>query len=262
MSNRHASALHASPFAGVFFVTGGGVTLLADLLTEAGASSTVLEASVPYAYAALTERLGGEPDQACSADTARALAMAAWARAGYLSSRETEARGASSNINPATLFGFGCTAALATNRPKRGKHRAYLAVQTLTTTATACIEFDKGEDGLGNRQVEEAQLTQTAWKLLDTVLDVRLNAEPIPQATKVVMEQTPARPSWLRLLSGASVAERQAPLQKNEDQKEAQKDQKEAPPKALLSGSFNPLHKGHLAMARIRQFPAANRRAF
>ena len=65
----------------VIAVTGGGSEAPAQLLTVPGASRTVMEALVPYHPSALAEFLGGRPDQACSAKTARAMAMAAFQRA-------------------------------------------------------------------------------------------------------------------------------------------------------------------------------------
>jgi len=227
-----AAALHATPHSGVFFATGGGISLLAELLTEPGASATVLEASVPYAEAALADQLGGEPDQACSLATARALAMAAWQRSVDLSQQQqTEALH--------NLFGFGCTAALATNRKKRGPHRAYLALQTLETSASFHVEFNKGVTQMGNRETEEAQITQLAWQLLERVLqiDLRAKARPelAPELNSLSYEQVVAKPEWIRLFSGESGAVNNKATQQ--------------PVRALLSGAFNPLHEGHLAMA-------------
>src|SRR5262245_2099936 len=115
--------LHVLPDAGVVAVTGGGAMLLADLLTVPGASNTVLEARVPYAGRALAEFIGGIPEQACSVETACDLAMAAFQRALALDDSNAERR-----------FGFGCTASLATTMPKRGEHRAHVALQTLAET--------------------------------------------------------------------------------------------------------------------------------
>lgn len=227
--NPHAKALHQSEFAGVFLVTGGGVTLLAELLSEPGASRTVLEASVPYAEAALTKQLGGQPDQACSEDTARALAMAAFQRAVILNAEQQDHK-------KQHLIGFGCTAALATNRKKRGAHRAYLAVQTLTTTATAIVEFDKGPDGMGDRKSEEDQVTDLAWRLLDETLDVRLGAPALVPSSQATLRQATAKTAWSQLLAHE--------ISSTSNQPDA------ARPSALLSGSFNPLHAGHLQMAQ------------
>ena len=66
----------------VLAITGGGSGAIADLLEVPGGSRTVLEAVVPYSAAALVEFLRGKPEQFCSARTARAMAMAAFQRAG------------------------------------------------------------------------------------------------------------------------------------------------------------------------------------
>lgn len=111
------AAVHATDTACVLAVTGGGTAALAWLLGVPGASRTVLEATVPYAATALADLLGGEPHQAVSADTAVAMARACRARAGALA---PDASG--------PLLGVAATAALVTDRPRRGDHRAHVAV--------------------------------------------------------------------------------------------------------------------------------------
>ena len=95
MSQR-ALALHHTPWQGVLYITGGGSGLVSELLTTPGASRTVLEVVIPYAEQSLAELVGGRPDQACSAATARTLAMAAFQR--------------SLALGRAPTFGLGCTA--------------------------------------------------------------------------------------------------------------------------------------------------------
>ena len=123
------AAIHQTPQRGVLVVTGGGAGLFDALLTVPGASATVLEALVPYAERSLHEFLGAPPRQACSAETARALAMRAFNRALELGGD----------------FGFAVTASLATTRPKRGAHRAHLAFQDAYATRTWTLELAKGE---------------------------------------------------------------------------------------------------------------------
>ena len=50
--------IHDAPQQGVFYVTGGGSLFLSDLLTVPGASNTVLEAQIPYAFEALADVVG------------------------------------------------------------------------------------------------------------------------------------------------------------------------------------------------------------
>ncbi|HMO87474.1 MAG TPA: CinA family protein, partial [Lacipirellulaceae bacterium] len=118
------TAVHSSGRQIVLAVTGGGGRALSDLLDVPGASRSVLEAIVPYSDASLAQWLGAAPEQACSESTARAMAMASLVRARRLAP-QTE---------PERLLGVGCSASLATNRPKRGEHRIHVGVQTIHET--------------------------------------------------------------------------------------------------------------------------------
>ena len=101
----------------VLVVTGGGTQALADLFVVPGASRTVLEALVPYSDRSMEEFLGSQPAQAASAETAAALARRAYERALTLRpAQEVE------------VLGVACTAALVTDRPRKGDHRAHVAV--------------------------------------------------------------------------------------------------------------------------------------
>ena len=171
-----ARLLHDSPWQGTVHLTGGGAGLLSELLAEAGASRTLIEARVPYAEGSLEALLGGRPDQACSAPTARALAMAAFQRSLRFGAR------------PA--FGFGITASLATDRLKRGPCRAHLAVQTLGHTAQTKIALQ------GTRTEQEATLVDFAWH---TLLDALALSNP-PQTT---LEQVAAPSEWQALIDGS-----------------------------------------------------------
>jgi len=109
--------IHASPVMTTFVATGGGSQALADLLTVPGASRTLLEALVPYSEPSLAEFLGHTPPQAVSPATAAALATAAYQRALTLRA----------DVN-VPVIGLSCTAALVTDRPKKGAHRAHVGV--------------------------------------------------------------------------------------------------------------------------------------
>jgi hypothetical protein len=73
--------IHDSPTRIVLAAAGGGSRAIAELLDVPGGSRTLLEAVVPYAAPALAAWLGSPPDEACSAATARAMAMVAFLRA-------------------------------------------------------------------------------------------------------------------------------------------------------------------------------------
>src|SRR5437868_6035148 len=110
-------ALHRAPQQCVLAATGGGTGAAAWLLTVPGGSRTVLEVVVPYHEAALCDFLGRRPAQFCSAETSRAMAERACQRARWLAPA-------------AAVVGVGCTAGLATDRPRRGDHRCHIAVHT------------------------------------------------------------------------------------------------------------------------------------
>ena len=109
--------IHRSPSMAVLVVTGGGSQALADLFVVPGASRTVLEALVPYSDRSMGEFLGYGPSQAVSAETAAALARKAYERA--LALRPSD---------DVPVLGVASTAALVTDRPRKGEHRAHVAV--------------------------------------------------------------------------------------------------------------------------------------
>ena len=129
---RLVEALHDGPLQIVLAVTGGGVAVINDLLQVPGASRTVLEVVVPYASASLAELVGSEPEQATSEATAVAMAESCRLRARELAP-------------DAVVAGVACTAALVTDRPKRGDHRAHIAVATDDGTSAWYAGFDKGD---------------------------------------------------------------------------------------------------------------------
>src|SRR5262245_40760314 len=133
-------SLHRQPIPCVIAATGGGASAVAALLGVPGASRTVLEALVPYQPDALAEFLGFAPAHACSADTARAMAQRAFDRG--------------RKLTPGVpVIGVGCTASLATDRPKRGDHRFHLCIQGRLQSIDYSLIFQKGQRG---RAGEEA----------------------------------------------------------------------------------------------------------
>ena len=110
--------VHESPLQVVVVVTGGGSRALAELLSVPGASKTLLEGLIPYSQRALEDFLGFRPQHFVSDETAVALARKAHGRALALRGGGAQAQ----------VLGLSCTAALRTDRPKKGDHRAHIAV--------------------------------------------------------------------------------------------------------------------------------------
>lgn len=213
MSSPTIQTLHDSPWQGVLHVTGGGVSLLSELLGVAGASRTVLDATIPYANNALTQLLGRAPEQASSAATARALAMAAFQRASILG-------------EAGSYFGLGCTASLVTDRTKRGQTRAHWAIQT----ATATYGFYQGLDPQQPRSEQERLLRE---RLIESLGAALLNQT----WSGATMDSWEADPVWHELLGTRPYRW----CSGNHDGR------------LILPGSFNPVHNGHYEMVKVAQ---------
>lgn len=222
-------AVHASPVRVVLAVTGGGARAIAQLLEVPGASRTVLEAVVPYAPSAMTQWLGGPPEQFCSEETARAMAMAAMLRARRLDPHSPVA-------------GVSCTATLATDRPKRGSHRAAVALQTPGRTAVYWVELVKGRR---SRPEEEGVVAHLVLNAVAEACQVPHRCPPplLPQET-VHSRSLTAPTEWQELVLDVRAAVRQKGLVP------------EAPsarPAAVYPGAFHPLHRGHLRILELAE---------
>ncbi|MGA7866343.1 MAG: hypothetical protein WCA23_20530, partial [Stellaceae bacterium] len=114
------SALHASGRKAALAITGGGSGAIGELLRVPGGSRLLIEAQVPYDALALAAFLGFAPAQACSSDTAIAMAQTIRARAARL------VPGTGVGVGT-DLVGLGATAALVSDRPRRGEHRFHIA---------------------------------------------------------------------------------------------------------------------------------------
>src|SRR5262245_33641137 len=120
-------AVHASGRQAVLAITGGGTGAIAELLRVPGGSRLLLEAIVPYDAGSLRDFLEAEPAQACSEETAVAMAERARHRAAALA-------------RPGELpIGLGATASLASDRPKRGDHRCHIGVATQVSTEVTAV---------------------------------------------------------------------------------------------------------------------------
>jgi len=231
----------------VLVATGGGSETIPILLTEPGASDVVLEAVVPYARPAIDDLLGGEQESYCSDLTARRLAVAAWQRGAVL--------GATANQSA----GLAVTGSLRSLEPKRGQHRLHVALHRLAGTTTATLVLAKGD----RTRVEEERLA--AVLCLDLLL-AEAAGEPVAQwrdelnalllpGEHILREHCHPPASWQQLFSAtaAAVSTGGADGDKTEVVLPGGEPQHPVTGRLLFSGSFAPLHEGHLAMARIAE---------
>ena len=95
----------------------------------------MIDAQVPYARAALDNYVGFEAEQHVSRDEALIMANRAWKRAAALSEM--------SDFD-VPLVGLSCTAAIATDRLRRGENRAHIAWDDGTRVIAYSIVLKKG----------------------------------------------------------------------------------------------------------------------
>ena len=226
------SALHASGRKAALAITGGGSGAVGELLRVPGGSRLLIEAQVPYDERALATFLGFAPAQACSADTAIAMARSVRARAAKLVPAGTD------------LVGVGATAALVSDRPRRGEHRFHVAFASSTRIAHCTGVMAKGrrdraaEEDLVSRAIVLwlAHACGTAAPSPRSLLDadehfaeaVVAGVDTIEQLLAGELDRVTAQPDGQMILSGPQ-------------------------PLVLLPGSFNPVHAGHVLLARVAE---------
>lgn len=219
------------PYQIVLTVTGGGSRVIPLLVARSGASRTVLDVSVPYHPAALAEYVGGRIERACSEATALRMAVAAYQRGRRFTSDE----------NSGEVAGVGCTAALATDRARRGRDRAFVAVHTGNRSFTLAADFGHGETDRNQQEAWTAELIAAALRKLNVSVDaVAAPAFPVSERDQA------APPSWVELAEG-----RVAAVGIGCGQQQIWKEPPVSDAELVFPGSFDPLHEGHLQMAAI-----------
>jgi len=238
------STLHASGRKAALAITGGGSGAIGELLRVPGGSRLLIEAQVPYDGLALATFLGFAPAQASSSDTAIAMARTARARAARLMPAGTD------------LVGLGVTAALVSDRPRKGEHRFHIAYANSAGIAHCTCVMAKGRR---DRAAEEDLVSRAIVLWLARACGI---TAPSPRslidadehyAETVVAAGDTAGDTIDQLLAGE--------LDRVTVQPDGQMMLSAPQPLVLLPGSFNPLHEGHVLLARVaeelRQQPLA-----
>jgi hypothetical protein len=226
------STVHASGRKAALAITGGGSGAIGELLRVPGGSRLLIEAQVPYDAQALTAYLGFAPEQASSADTAIAMARSARARAARLVPADSD------------VVGLGATAALVSDRPRKGEHRFHIAFanSAITERCTGVLAKGRrdraGEEDLVSRAIVLwlAHACGVAAPSPRSLLDADehfeetavVNVDLVDQLVAGELDRVTAQIDGRLMLSAP-----RRPL--------------------LLSGSFNPLHSGHVLLARIAE---------
>jgi hypothetical protein len=229
-------ALHGSGRKAALAITGGGSGAVGELLRVPGGSRLLIEAQVPYDAQALATFLGSAPVQACSSDTAIAMAATARTRAARLAPAGAD------------LVGLGATAALVSDRPRRGEHRFHAAFANSAGIAHCTCVLAKGRR---DRAAEEDLVSGAIVLWLARACGI---AAPSPKslldadehyAETVVAPGDIARDTIDRLLAGE--------LDRVTVQPDGQTVLSAPQSFVLFPGSFNPMHEGHVLLARVAE---------
>ena len=219
--------IHASSTLAVVAVAGGGAHALTWLLAVPGASRTVLEAVAPYASHALAGFVGYTPEQAASVQTGRDMARAAHHRAQLLRTRD------------APVAGIGCTAGIATDRPRKGDHRCFVSAWSQTGVASYALVLVKG---LRGRADEDRVVSRLVLRALAEASGVPFDLSlELDSRERVQLEVESHGDPIARLMTGeveSVTAHRNGSLVARESVRGA-----------VLPGSFDPLHRGHRRLA-------------
>jgi len=240
---RHVTAIHTTPHKLVFEFAGAGWQALAWLHSVGGSSRTMLEATDRYTPTSLTNLIGFKPTVFSSAGVAKAMGTKAFLRASTLSSLKLDA--------PRPIVGIGCTAAISTDRIKRGNHRAYIAIFEADKISSYELIM---ENGARTREQEEKLVSQLIiWgvakacnvvsgpsiKTFQRIVKINVGVETLTEQVSphnlldyFMTERIP----WLLATPTGEMYTAST-----------------LPDISLLSGSFNPLHDGHRHLVEVVQ---------
>lgn len=249
------SRLRQSQLKFVVTISGGGSPFLSDYLSVPGASQTFLEARIPYAPLATDDFLGFHPENYTSERTARLLAAAALRRSQILAP----------DANPLALLGVGATAALVSERPKKGAHRVHCSILSRLGTFSASMTLKKNartraqEERLAAdfifstlmKTMEKVeQGSHKFWAENREILPLRtlepLSCDDVAEFSSVIVNHEAAT-----FLYAPDDSRGQVLLAQNGRVDPLPRYPQKDARYLIFPGSFNPAHRGHAAIAQI-----------
>ncbi len=221
--------IHDSPLQAVLVASGGGSQALAWLMSVPGATRTVLEVTLPYSHASFERFLGKRPAHFVARETAVQMVNVAYRRARILAPEGTPA------------IGVACTAALVTDRPRRGENRCHVALRDEQGISIYTLVLQKGSRDRGEEEDVVSRLVIRA--LAEACGCEQTTVLPLLPAERVEFIREDAPDPVLKVLRGEVPAilielNGQVSFELPRDV-------------AVLPGAFNPLHGGHTQLAHV-----------
>lgn len=201
-------------------ITGGGTTAIGKLLENGGASKWLHEVVVPYSRESMIDYLGFEPEQYCSEETARAMAMQAFLRTKTAKHDAYLPKG----------VGYGFTSSLVTEGQRADRvNICYGAIQSSSSTyvfhkfCTTINFLDRNVPTQNNRLSQEKQVADLITYFINEELNGHIGtAGEMKWATGYWLDDGDAYQKFTNKVT-----------------------------RLLFPGAFNPLHDGHIEMAKI-----------
>ena len=253
------------------FIVATGATggLLQEFWGVPGMSQLLLDYHFCYSREALDKFLGFTPESYCDYGTAEKMAARA-----YWDGMELAVL---NGVKDPDIIGVGITAAVATNRHRRGRDAAYVAVRTKDRFIEFQIEFKSCDEDADLKTRTRTRIDQ--GKLTDVIaLNMMLEAAGLPQLPFIAADTTcywvnkrESEPCVAESLKPSDVHNIMKSLGSDGLNEKTRRfvynrtwnprpifDEKSGDALELLSerpcilfpGSFNPLHYGHIMIAR------------
>ncbi len=220
-------SIHNTPFKVVVEFAGAGSEGLSWLHSVAGSSRTILEATDRYAPESLTDLLGFTPRQFTTPEISMLMANRAYLRARSLCDAES-------------VIGLGCTAAIATDRAKKGEHRCHVSIQNGASLITYSLTMNKGSR---SREEEESLVSRLMIHALAKSCGV--NGVALPLEPEDSVRRIQGDESLWDWLAGQSIdylsVDAQGLITAGNFLEHV----------VVFPGSYNPLHDGHRRLAEL-----------
>ncbi|KAK6122297.1 hypothetical protein DH2020_043917 [Rehmannia glutinosa] len=267
-------AIHANPTQAVLYLSGGASQALGWLMSVPGASNTVLEAVVPYSRMSMIQLLGKVPSKFASRQTAEDMALMAYNRALKLSQPGFPA------------LGVGFSGSLASTRAKLGDHRDldFLGEALAYFDSMKDNNISYSQFGMSSFSLLEwipecliaffrfhvsTRTSDQLWASTVTLSKGLRNREEEDKVSSQFLLKAIAYACKVPATFVSELTDSEAPdefeTKFDEDQELEQlingqicfkvypflSDMSKAERKIILSGSFNPLHDGHLKLLEV-----------
>lgn len=210
--------------------TGGGAGIQQELWMTPGSSAYFSGATFPYDQAEQIELLGFTPEHYCSEDAAIDLASAAYMKAFKFGGKKA--------------VGIGVTASVASEKEHRGDHRVFACIMTDDKVHTAALTLKKGV-GIIQRIDDGTAADFLALGLLmeEFVNEGHHEYFPLPPEAIVKDAKEKARERFFKHPFFTAGGKRLENTPQGAEKLYA-----------LMPGSFNPPHEGHLGIAESFRF--------